>query len=93
MKTAYGQAIRITRTAQAHHHQNYVLNARAAFLETGDRVLVRIVAFCGKHKISDRWEDVPYTLQDRPNKDISVYSVKREDGVELGTFIVTCSCP
>ena len=49
-------------------------------MEVGDRVLVKVVAFEGKHKIADRWEDIPYIIYEQPNADIPVYKVKREDG-------------
>ena len=37
------------------------MRCRGAVVECGDRVLVKIVAFDGKHKISDKWENDPYT--------------------------------
>ena len=46
----------------------------------GDLVLVKMLAFEGKHKISDRWEDNPYIVIDQPNLDILVYVVKQQDG-------------
>jgi hypothetical protein len=49
-------------------------------LQVGDRVLVKVVAFDGKHKIADRWEDHPYIIMEQPNQDIPVFKVKREDG-------------
>ena len=33
-----------------------------ATIEPGDRVLVRIVAFDNKHKISNRWENDTYIV-------------------------------
>lgn len=46
----------------------------------GDRVLVRVVSFDGKHKIQDRWEDHPYIIINQPNNEIPVFKVRREDG-------------
>jgi hypothetical protein len=49
-------------------------------LSVGDRVLVRVVAYDGKHKIADKWEDHPYLVIKQPNEDIPVFKVRREDG-------------
>ena len=56
----------------------YDQKARAAKLETGDRVLVKILAFEGKHKIQDKFEEEPYVVVEQPNKDIPVYRVRSE---------------
>ena len=58
----------------------YDIKARAAKLEVGDRVLVKILAFDGKHKLSDKWTEEIYTVKEHPNVDIPVYKVKRVDG-------------
>ena len=60
----------------------YDLKAKAAKLEIGDRVLVKILAFDGKHKIADKWtKDIYiYIVTDIPNLNIPVYKVEREDG-------------
>ena len=49
-------------------------------MEPGDRVLMKIVAHSGKHKIADRWKDDAYTVLQQPNSDIPVYIVSKEDG-------------
>lgn len=56
------------------------LKARAAKLIVGDRVLVKILAHDGKHKLSDKWSDEIYVVTEQTNSDIPVYKVKREDG-------------
>ena len=58
----------------------YDIKARAAKLEVGDRVLVKILAFDGKHKLSDKWTEEIYVVTEHPNLDIPVYKVKRENG-------------
>ena len=67
----------------AHKHQKgqYDRNIRGAVVEQGDRVLVKIVAHEGKHKIADRWEDNAYTVLKQPNTEIPLYVVQREDGI------------
>lgn len=42
--------------------------------------MVKIVAFEGKHKLANRWEEEPYVVLDRPNPDIPVYIVRKENG-------------
>lgn len=59
---------------------NYDLKARAAKLEVGDRVLVKILAHDGKHKLADKWANEIYVVTEQPNLNIPVYKVKQEDG-------------
>ena len=54
--------------------------ARAAKLEVGDRVLVKLPAHEGKHKLSDKWTEEIYVITEQSNLNIPVYKVKREDG-------------
>ena len=60
--------------------RNYDLRAKAAWLLVGDRVLVKVLAFEGKHKLADKWTADIYVVVSQPNVDIPVYRVKREDG-------------
>jgi translation initiation factor IF-1 len=34
----------------------YDIRIRGAVIKPGDRVLVKVVSFDGKHKLADRWE-------------------------------------
>ena len=56
----------------------YDQKAKAAKLAKGDRVLVKVLAFEGKHKIQDRFEKDVYIVTDQPNDQIPVYKVKSE---------------
>ncbi|XP_033730411.1 uncharacterized protein LOC117319771 [Pecten maximus] len=58
----------------------YDLRSREAVLEPGDRVLVKVLAFEGRHKLADRWEPDVYIVQSQPNRDIPVYTILRENG-------------
>lgn len=49
-------------------------------LEVGDRVLVRVVHFEGKHKLANKWEEEPYIIIAQPNSEIPVYTVRKENG-------------
>ena len=67
--------------SRSHQKSQYDKSARASSLEEGDRILVKILAFDGRHKLSDKWEDKPYVVLKKPNPDVPVYDVQREDGV------------
>ena len=65
--------------ARAKQKKDYDLRVRGADLEVGDRVLVKVVAFDGKHMLADKWEEAVYKVLDKPNSDIPVYVVQKED--------------
>ena len=52
---------------------------RGRQLEPGDKVLVRVTAHTGKHKVQDRWESTIYTVESQPYNGIPVYRVRPED--------------
>ncbi|XP_046562870.1 uncharacterized protein LOC124271745 [Haliotis rubra] len=80
LKQAYDLASKAVNKSQARQKETYDVKARAAMLETGDRVLVKIVAFDGKHKIADKWEKDVYVVLRQPNPGIPVYMVQKENG-------------
>ena len=80
LKEAYRLATQEAEKSQEGQKKNYDLRARAAVLEPGDRVLVKVLAFDGKHKLADKWESGAYKVLEKPNADIPVYVVQREDG-------------
>ena len=57
----------------------YDIRARANRLQIADRVLVKILAHDGRHKISDNWEPDVYCIIEQPNLDIPVFVVQREE--------------
>ncbi|XP_053391710.1 uncharacterized protein LOC128554456 [Mercenaria mercenaria] len=59
----------------------YDRKAMASGLEIGDSVLVRILAFEGRHKIADKFEPDVYKVIDQPNRSIPVYVIKSSKGV------------
>ena len=79
LKQAYDIASRNITAAQHRQKSNHDVRARAAILEVGDRVLVKVLAVKGTNKIADKWEDCPYVVIDQPNPDIPVYKVQREN--------------
>lgn len=56
-----------------------VVECQTAAKSQGDKVLVKIVAHDGRHKIADKWEQDVYDVISRPNPDIPVFVVRKED--------------
>ena len=81
MRKSYEIAIAASHRAKDKQKEYYDMKTRGAVIQTGDTVLVKIVAYDGRHKIADRWEETPYTVIAQPNKDIPVYTVRREDEI------------
>jgi len=79
LKQAYELASRNITAAQHRQKTNHDEKARAAVLEVGDHVLVKVLAVKGKNKIADRWENKPYIVLEHPNPDIPVYKVQIEN--------------
>lgn len=71
-----------TSTAKAKERQksHYDNKTRGAVIQIGDRVLVKILSFDGKHKLANKWEEDPYKVLSKPNPDIPVYVVQKENG-------------
>ena len=77
---AYKLAQRKSDKSRQHQKAEYDKKVRAANLQEGDRVLVKILAFEGRHKLSDKWESDSYVVLTKPNPDIPVYDVQKESG-------------
>ncbi|XP_063438199.1 uncharacterized protein LOC134719148 [Mytilus trossulus] len=80
LRKSYELALRSAEKAQSRQKKGYDEKIRGAVLNTGDRVLVKILAFEGKHKLSDRWENDPYIILEQPNSEIPVFVVRKENG-------------
>jgi transposase InsO family protein len=80
LKQAYDLASSAAAKSQTKQKTYYDRKARAATLEEGDRVLVKIVAFDGKHKLADKWEEDMYVILHQPNLSIPVFVVGKENG-------------
>ncbi|XP_060073436.1 uncharacterized protein LOC132553223 [Ylistrum balloti] len=80
LSKAYELASAYSQRRKIRQKDVYDSKVRGAVLAIGDRVLVKVVAFDGKHKLSDKWEEHPYVVMNQPNPDVPVYEVKREDG-------------
>ena len=77
---AYRLASSEAEKARGKQKHGYDKRVRYATLQPGDRVLVRILAFEGRHKIADKWEDKPYVVLEHKNPDLPVYVVQCEEG-------------
>ena len=75
LQQSYKLAQESIKKHQGRQKRNYDNKARGAVIETGDKVLVKMVAFDGTHKISDRWEEIPYVVESQPDINIPVYIV------------------
>ncbi|XP_048240817.1 uncharacterized protein LOC124120015 [Haliotis rufescens] len=80
LSQAYDIASSAAKKAQSRNKSLYNQKARAAVIEKGDRVLVKVVAFDGRHKLADRWEEDIYVILDQPNSSIPVFVVGKENG-------------
>ena len=80
LRKAYDLATKASGQSQDKQKANYDVRVRGGRVEIGDSVLVRKLAFDGKHKLANKWEDDMYIVRDQPNPDIPVYIVQREDG-------------
>ena len=76
LQKAYQLASENAKQSQQKQKRNYDLRVHAAGLQSGDRVLVKALAFTGKHKLADRWESKIYEVVSQPNPDIPVYVVQ-----------------
>ncbi|XP_033729924.1 uncharacterized protein LOC117319196 [Pecten maximus] len=79
LKDSYTIALTRGNAAKARQKTGYDVRIRGAFVRDGDRVLVKTVAFEGKHKLADKWEEEIYVVLDQPNPDMPVYVVQKED--------------
>ncbi|XP_041366972.1 uncharacterized protein LOC121381693 [Gigantopelta aegis] len=80
LKSAYNLPAEQVKRSQSRQKKYYDHKARAAILSIADRVLVKVVAFDGRHKLADKWEDDVYVILDQPNPSIPVFVVGKENG-------------
>jgi hypothetical protein len=76
---AYHLAIEAAQKAREKQKGGCDIRIRGVAIKPGDRVLVKVVSFDGKHKLADRWEQDPYIVVSQPNTDIPVYNLSKEN--------------
>ena len=63
------------------YKSSYDRKAKGSQLRENDTVLVKMVAWKGRHKIQNKWEPSEYIVIEQPNLKVPVYKVKSlEDG-------------
>lgn len=72
--------------AKARQKKYYDFKARAAKIIPGDKVLVKILAFDTKHKISDKFEEELYTVMEQVKEDIPVYKLRGDNSGKMKTL-------
>ena len=79
-KWAHNKAEAFQAKEAERHKRNFDKKSKAAALEVGDTVLVRVTTFKGRHKMQNRWENSEYVVEKRPYPDLPVYVVCPRDG-------------
>jgi hypothetical protein len=64
--------------AKIKQKEYYDKRAKAVKISIGDKVLVKKLAFEGKHKIQDKFEDDIYTVVEQSRPDIPVFKVRSD---------------
>lgn len=80
LKFSYNLALKNIQDAQARQKRNNDLKIKSSVLKPDDLVLVKIVAFDGRHKLSDKLENDPYVVINQTNDDYHVYRIKKQNG-------------
>ena len=73
---AYKRAREISQKLTQKHKLSYDREVTGTQLQIDDLVLVKRVAWKGRHKIQNRWEPKENVVLEQPNKSIPVYKVK-----------------
>ncbi|XP_060603470.1 ESF1 homolog [Ruditapes philippinarum] len=67
-----------TKRAKEKQKKYFDRKAKAGTISVGDKVLVKILKYDGKHKIADKFEEELFDVIDQPRPDIPVFKVKSE---------------
>ena len=78
---AYKKAKEMSQKQAQKYKSSYDRKAKGSQLRENDIVLVKRVAWKGRHKIQNKWEPSEYIVIEQPNLKVPVYKVKSlEDG-------------
>ena len=80
LKNVYKAAAEEAGKQTTDQKRGYERRARAGVLQVSDRVLVKLLAFDGKHKIADKYEEYPYIVVEQQDSSVPVYIVRRKHG-------------
>lgn len=78
LRFAYDIASQYIKKQEEKGKKQYDKKVRGAVISVGDRVLVKNLAFKGRHKLANRWEEDIYEVVEQPNTDVPVFVVKKE---------------
>ena len=81
MKDTQDSVKKVSDQARTRMKSGYDKKARSARIKIGDKVLVKILKFEGKHKIEDKYEDNVYKVTGQPIQNIPVFDVQSDEGV------------
>ena len=79
LQKAYQLATLHADQARLHQKSSYDRKVKSATLGEGDRILVKRLAFEGKHKLEDKWEQPVYVVVSQVPGELPVYRVRLED--------------
>ena len=82
LETSHEIANKALQKARQKQKTQYDKKAKATTILVGDTVLVKILAYEGKHKIADKFEIDTYKVVSQPDEEIPVYVVRSESGTE-----------
>ena len=82
LQYAHSRAAALAKKEALRHKKLYDSKCRAATLAPGDLVLVKQLAFRGRHKLENRWENEEYTVVEQPDTGVPVYRLKNQSGKE-----------
>ena len=78
----YKTANEVVKKEQEQNNQHYNCKVRGMKLKLGFKVLLKCMAFKGKHKIQDRWENKFYEVIEQPLGKIPVFKIQSTEGDE-----------
>ena len=73
---AYKKAKEMSQKQAQKYKSSYDRKAKGSQLKENDIVLVKRVAWKGRHKIQNKWEPSEYIVVEQPNLKVPVYKVK-----------------
>lgn len=82
MEQAHQIVQKHTEKAKARQKQYYDKKTKPVKITVGDEVLVKRLAFDGKHKLQDKFEEEVYLVEEQPREDLPVFRVKSPSGRE-----------
>ena len=91
LKNAYEIATTSASKSREKQTENYDVRARAAVIQVVDRVLVKILAFDGKHKLVNKWEEIAYNVISQPNPEIPAPRLRNNKPPKTEKLLINCS--